>query len=183
MSIDYIKQLSDKDILDLGKMLTGKSSTRLKKYEEIDGCISAEFRVDQNAKMKNVLGKTQIYSINAQFNDYSIDGTVNSFYSLNSERYFKKFVTYMVNRFGKKYAKELYAYHKKLIDEIDAVASLLESRESNVNENPMVLELIKIKSSNLHVDYIKKLKDLQNLINDNLYCNDNIDNFDILNII
>ena len=177
---EYIAQLSDKDILDLGKMLTGKSSTRLKKYEFINGTLNSEFRVDKNApKGTTILEHTKVYSVNAVFNDYGIDGTINSFYPLNSERYFEKFVEYMINRFGKEYAVNLYNHHKKILDEIDAVATLMESRTNYVNDNPMVLNLIKIKSANLRADYNKKLKDLQVLINNNLYGKDKIETFNI----
>lgn len=177
----HITQLSDKDILDLGKMITGKSSTRLKKYENSDGFINAEFRVDQNAQMQNILGKTKIYSVNAQFNDYSIDGTINSFYPLNSERYFEKFVTYMINRFGKDYAIDLYNYHKSIIEEINIFSKKFTHTSELAKENPDVASYFSEKAHNMQMDYKKKLAKLKALINENLYGNDKIDDFDILN--
>jgi len=177
----HIKMLSENDIVDLGKTLTGKSSTRLKKYENRDGYIYADFKLDQNAQMANALGKTKIFSVNAKFNDYSIDGTINSYYPLNSEKYFEKFVSYMVNRLGRDYAEKLYSYHKSIIDEIEIFSKKFQHTSELTENNPEVASYFAEKSHIMKMDYEKKLKKLKTLINENLYGNDKIENFDILN--
>ena len=184
MNLNYkkVKQLTENDIIDLGKMITGKASTRLKKYEFNNGCLYAEYRIDQNApKGKSVLEHSKIFSINAEFNDYGLDGVINSFYPLNSQRYFERFVSYMINRFGKDYAIELYNYHKKSIDEIKHTAKSMEMASSVARDNPDISSYFAEKSHNMKMDYEKKLAKLKALINENLYGNDKIDNFDILN--
>ena len=180
--INYIKQLSEKDILDLGKTLTGKISTRLKKYEIKDGVLCVDFRIDQNVpKGKSVLEHSKIYSVNAEFSDYGINGTINSFYPLNKERYFDRFAKYMINRFGKDYAVGLYNYHKSMIDEIEIFAKNFKQTSQLTQDNPDVSSYFVIKAQNMLADYNKKLDNLKTLINENLYGKDKIEDFDILN--
>lgn len=184
MNLNYkkVKQLSENDILDLGKTLTGKSSTRLKKYEFKNGVLYADYRIDCNApKGKSVLEHSKVYSVQAEFNDYGLDGTINSFYPLNSQRYFERFVGYMINRFGKDYAVELYNYHKQSIDEIKNITKSMEMASKVAKDYPDVSIYLREKANNMQVDYGKKLTKLKTLINENLYGNDKIDNFDILN--
>ncbi len=184
MNLNYkkVKQLSENDILDLGKTLTGKSSTRLKKYELTNGVLYADYRIDCNApKGKSVLEHSKIYNVLAEFNDYGLDGTINSFYPLNSQKYFERFVAYMINRFGKDYAIELYNYHKQSIDKISEIANLMERASDVARDNPDVANYLREKAHNMTMDYEKKLAKLKALINENLYGNDKIDDFDILN--
>lgn len=184
MNLNYkkVKQLSENDILDLGKTLTGKSSTRLKKYELKNGVLYVDYRIDCNVpKGKSALEHSKIYNVLAEFNDYGLDGTINSFYPLNSQKYFERFVTYMINRFGKDYAIELYNYHKQSIDEIKHTAKSMEMASSVARDNPDVSNYLREKSHNMAMDYEKKLAKLKALINENLYGNDKIDDFDILN--
>jgi len=177
-----VKKLSENDILDLGKTLTGKSSTRLKKYEFKNGVLYADYRIDCNApKGKSILERSKIYVVSAEFNDFGLDGTINSFYPLNKEKYFERFVGYMINRFGKDYAVELYNYHKQSIDEIKNIAKSMEMASSVARDNPDVASYFIEKSHNMKMDYEKKLAKLKELINENLHGNDKIDNFDVLN--
>ena len=71
---NYITQLTEGEILSLGKALTGKSSTRIKKYEFDNGKLFVEYRVDRNApKGTSVLERTKIYSVSAEIEDYGFE--------------------------------------------------------------------------------------------------------------
>jgi len=179
---EFITELSEKDILDLGKTLTGKSSTRLKKYEFKDGTLCADFRIDCNApKGTSVLEHSKIYAVSAEFNDFGMDGTINSFYPLNKERYFERFVIYMINRFGKDYAIKLYNHHKIIIEDIYAFSKDFERASTLAQDNPDVASYFLEKGHNMKMDYEKKLAKLKALINENLYGNDKIKDFNVLN--
>ena len=166
---NYITQFTEGEILSLGKALTGKSSTRIKKYEFVDDKLIVEYRVDRNApKGTSVLERSKIYSIAAEFDDYGLDGLINSYYPLNIEKYFERYVSYMVKKCGKRYAEKLYQHHKQIIDEIQSISAFMLSKESKVKQNPKVSKLISLKATNLKADHSIELKRLRELINENL---------------
>ena len=172
----YIMQLSENDVLNLGKKLTGKSSTRVKGYKIDNAKLSVNYRVDCNApKGTSVLERSKIYSIDAVVGDFGIEGQLNTFYPLNTERYFERFVSYMVGRFGKEYAQELYAYHKSLIENIEQISIELAKAGDAAKENPSVANYFHMKATNMHVDYRLKLKNLQKIIQENLQSEDRLE--------
>ena len=166
---NYITQLTEGEILSLGKVLTGKSSTRIKKYEFDNGKLFVEYRVDRNApKGTSVLERTKIYSVSAEIEDYGFEGLINSYYPLNIERYFERFVGFMIKKFGKEYAQNLYNHHKEIVDEIADVSAFMMSKLDKIKQNPKVSSVLHTKAINLKADHSIELKRLRNLINENL---------------
>lgn len=152
----YITELNNNDVLDLGSALLRHGPVNILYNKIENNQLKLEFKT-KNKRRDDALVSS--FKCSAVLDDFEIKGYVNDVYPIDIDKYYMRYITFMVNKFGTEYAGDFYNYHKAKIEEIKDIIN------SNLNKAEVSAEMIRKEAEGMLKNELKQLQILKGVIN------------------
>lgn len=152
----YITVLNNDDVLDLGSALLRHGPVTILYNKIENNQLKLEFKTKNKRRVDALVSS---FKCSVVLNDFEIKGRVNDEYPIDIDKYFMRYITFMIDKFGVQYADDFYNYHKAKIEEIKDIVG------NNLNKAEVSAEMIRKEAANMLKNELKQLQILKGVVN------------------
>lgn len=152
----YVTELNNDDVLDLGSALLRHGPVTILYNKIENNQLKLEFKTKNKRRVDALVSS---FKCSAVLDDFEIKGRVNDVYPIDIDKYFMRYITFMIDKFGVQYAGDFYNYHKAKIEEIKDITG------NNLNKAEVSAEMIRKEAANMLKNELKQLQILKGVVN------------------